>query len=63
MKEAYAAAVIPVALPAHDNNGHCSIAQRVVGAGRLAIAKADFDKGHDLRETVSAGGAQIVVIR
>ena len=54
---------IAVAIPALDNNGRAGMLQRIEGAGRVSVAKADMDKGYGLCKTVATRGVEIVVIR
>lgn len=63
LKDAGVPGDIAVAIPALDNNGRAGMVQRVKGAGRVAVAKADIDKGYDLCKMVSTRGVQVVVIR
>lgn len=63
MKDAGVPGDIPVAIPALDNNGRGGMMQRVEGVGRVAVAKADMDKGFSLCKTVATRGVEILVIR
>lgn len=63
LKDAGVPGDIAVAVPAVDNNGRGGMVQRVEGAGRVAVAKSDIDKGYDLCKLVSTRGVQVVVIR
>jgi len=63
LKDAGVPGDIAVAIPALDNNGRAGMVQRVEGAGRVAVAKADIDKGYDLCKMVTTRGVQVVVIR
>lgn len=54
---------IAVAIPSHDNNDRGGMMQRVEGAGRVAVAKTDFDRGIALCKTVAARGVEVLVIR
>ncbi|MYM92387.1 hypothetical protein [Duganella vulcania] len=63
LKESGVPGDIAVAIPALDNNGRGGVMQRIEGAGRVAVAKADMDKGYDLCKTVATRGVEIVVIR
>lgn len=63
LKEAGVPGDIAVVVPALDNNARGGMVQRVEGAGRVAVAKADIDKGYDLCKMVSTRGVQVVNIR
>lgn len=63
MKDAGVPGDIAVAIPAIDNNGRGGMMQRIEGAGRVAVAKADMDKGYALCKTVATRGVEIIVIR
>lgn len=63
LKESGVPGDIAVGIPARDNNGRGGVMQRVEGTGRVAVAKADMDKGYDLCKTVASRGVEIVVIR
>lgn len=63
LKESGVSGDIPVAVPSVDNNGRGGWMQRIEGAGRVAVAKADMDKGHALCKTVAARGVEVLVIR
>lgn len=54
---------IAVAIPSVDNNGRGGFMQRIEGAGRVAVANADMDKGYGLCKTVAARGVEVLVIR
>ena len=54
---------IAVAIPSTDNNGRPGWVQRIEGAGRVAVAKPDIDKGYALCKTVAARGIDVIVIR
>lgn len=45
LKDSGVSGDIPVAVPSVDNNGRGGWMQRIEGAGRVAVAKADMDKG------------------
>jgi len=63
MKDSGVSGDIAVAVPAVDNNGRGGMMQRVEGAGRVSVAKADMDKGYSLCKTVAARGVEVLVIR
>lgn len=63
LKEAGVPGDMAVAIPALDNNARRGVVQRIEGAGRVAVAKADFEKGYDLCKMVSTRGVDVVVIR
>ena len=54
---------IAVAVPSIDNNGRGGWMQRIEGAGRVSVAKADMEKGYALCKTVAARGVEVLVIR
>lgn len=63
LKDAGAPGDIAVAIPALDNNGRGGMMQRIEGAGRVSVAKADMEKGYGLCKTVASRGVEVVVIR
>lgn len=63
LKDAGVPGDIAVAIPALDNSGRGGMMQRIEGAGRVSVAKADMDKGYALCKTVANRGVEVVVIR
>lgn len=63
LKESGVPGDMAVAIPALDNNGRGGMMQRVEGAGRVAVAKADMDKGYGLCKAVATSGVDVIVIR
>jgi hypothetical protein len=63
LKDSGVAGETAVAFPSVDNNGRGGMMQRIEGAGRVAVAKADFDKGYGLCKTVATRGVEVLVIR
>lgn len=63
LKDAGTPGSIAIAIPSTDNNGRSGYVQRVEGAGRVAVAKTDMDKGYGLCKTVAARGVDVLVIR
>lgn len=54
---------IATAIPAADNNGRGGYFQRIEGASRVAVAKADHEKEQGLCRAVAARGVDVLVIR
>lgn len=54
---------IATAIPATDNNGRGGYFKRIEGAGRVAVAKTDHEKGHALCRALAARGVDVLVIR
>ncbi|MFT6641389.1 MAG: hypothetical protein ACJAUZ_002393 [Flavobacteriaceae bacterium] len=63
LKESGVPGEMPVAISAVNSQGQAGFFQRIEGAGRVAVAKSDLDKGSTLCKAVATQGVDVVVIR